>query len=463
MNARKPRILAIDDVPGNLYILGTALAGDFDLEIATSGSQGLAMAQHAVPDLVLLDIMMPEMDGLETCRRFRSDARLSSVPIIFLTALSDVESEVTGLDLGVADYISKPFHIDIVKLRIRNILQLTQLNRELRANEERMRFVLDATGDGIWDWEIDDNRVTHNEAWCRMVGLDNSFLSHSLAAYVERIHPKDLAAVEEALDDSAANGTVFNAEYRLRHGEGHYFWVSDTGQVVDRDIDGKATRMVGCLKNIDERKRSEAEIHRLAFFDSLTELPNRRLLMDRLQQAIFRNTRSSALGALFFLDMDRFKQLNDLHGHAMGDALLIQVASRLCAQVREQDTVARLGGDEFVVLLENLRPDPDNAAQSALRVGEKLLSALNAPYDLGAIKYDSSPSIGMTIFGGYGENIDNILKRADEAMYEAKAAGRNTLRSIIEKYGLPACNPIRRLNPDDGTPPQTDPLRPKES
>uniref|UniRef100_Q47F63 PAS:GGDEF protein n=1 Tax=Dechloromonas aromatica (strain RCB) TaxID=159087 RepID=Q47F63_DECAR len=443
MSPRKPRILAIDDMPGNLYTLGTALANDFDLEIATSGSQGLTMAKHSPPDLVLLDIMMPEMDGLETCRRFRSDPRLQAVPIIFLTALTDVDSEVTGLDLGVADYITKPFHLDIVKLRIRNTLKLASLNRELRASEERMRFVLDATGDGIWDWEIEFNRVSHNEAWCRMMGLDTSFLSHPLADYVERIHPEDLAAVERALDISTHENTLFTAEYRIRHSDGHYLWISDTGQVVDRDIDGKASRMVGCVKNIDERKRSEADIHRLAFFDALTELPNRRLLMDRLQQAIFHNTRNNSLGALLFLDMDHFKQLNDTHGHAMGDAMLIQVASRLRRNVREQDTVSRLGGDEFVVLLESLAPDPVSAGNAATLIGEKLLGALNSPYQLGSIKHHSSPSIGLTLFGGDNEQLDEILKRADHAMYEAKGAGRNTLRTLIDTEQLRATQPNR--------------------
>jgi diguanylate cyclase (GGDEF)-like protein/PAS domain S-box-containing protein len=437
MTQRKPRILAIDDMPGNLYTLGTALSGEFDLEIATSGSQGLAMAAHSVPDLILLDIMMPEMDGLETCRRFRSNPRLASVPIIFLTALTDTDSEVTGLNLGVADYITKPFHLDIVKLRIRNILKLMTLNRELQTSEERMRFVLEATGDGIWDWEIESNRVSHNDAWCRMVGLDNSFLQHPLNAYVELIHPDDLAAVEEALDHSANNNTIFNAEYRMRHRDGHYFWVSDTGQVVARDPDDKATRMVGCVKNIDDRKRAEDDVRHLAFFDPLTELPNRRLLMDRLQQSIIRGDRNNTLGAVFFLDMDRFKQLNDQHGHAMGDALLIQVASRLRSQVREQDTVARLGGDEFVVLLDNLHPDQATALEIATRIGEKLLATLNAPYKLGAMDYPSTPSIGLTLFGGCRESMDDILKRADVAMYEAKYAGRNTRRTVIAYFNQP--------------------------
>lgn len=438
MSERKPRILAIDDVPANLYTLGTALSADFDLEIATSGRQGLVMAKNSVPDLILLDIMMPEMDGIQTCQHFREDPRLAMVPIIFLTALSDLDSEVTGLHLGVADYIAKPFHLEIVKLRIRNTLRMMRLNRELQSSEERMRFVLDATGDGVWDWEVEHDRVSHNDAWCRMVGLDSSYLRHPLTDYVERIHPDDLEAVERALDTSAKSNTLFTAEYRLRHADGHYFWVSDTGQVVERDPDGKAMRMVGCIKNIDDRKRNEEEIHRLAFFDPLTELPNRRLLMDRLQQAIFRIKRNNDMAALMFLDMDNFKRLNDTHGHAMGDALLIQVATRLRGQVRQQDTVARFAGDEFVILLENLSPDPVQALADATEIGEKLLARLGVPYALGGLTYHSTPSIGLTLFTGVGDNIDEIMKRADQAMYQAKQSGRNTLCKEIPAPLFPA-------------------------
>lgn len=429
----KPRILAIDDVPANLYTLGTALTGEFDLQIATSGSQGLAMAAESPPDLILLDVMMPEMDGLETCRRLRSQPKLDNVPIVFLTALSDTESEISGLDLGVADYISKPFHIDVVKLRIRNILRLTFLSRELQMSEERMRFVLEASGDGIWDWTLDSDVVLHNDALCRMLGLDSRSSQHERADFRERVHPEDRDVFESALDESVCNNAPFNVEYRVRHGDGHYFWVADVGKVVSRDGNGRATRMVGCLKNIDARKRSEEDVRRLALLDPLTELPNRRLLTDRLQQSMLRSKRSKAYGALYFLDMDKFKQLNDVYGHDRGDALLIQVAARLRGQIRAQDTVARLGGDEFVVLFDTVHPDPAMALEIATRIGEKLREALNIPYHLGDMDYRSTPSIGLTLFSGLEGSIDEILKRADEAMYQAKQAGRNQLRSVIER------------------------------
>jgi diguanylate cyclase (GGDEF)-like protein/PAS domain S-box-containing protein len=192
--------------------------------------------------------------------------------------------------------------------------------------------------------------------------------------------------------------------------------------------DGSVSNYIGTFSDISRNTEAEAEIHRLAFYDPLTQLPNRRLLLDRLQQAITASARNGREGALLFIDLDNFKTLNDTLGHDKGDLLLQQVAQRLSASVREGDTVARLGGDEFVVMLEGLDVSPEEAAPQAQSVGEKILVALNEPYLLGNHKHHSTPSIGVTLFDGNQVTVDELLKRADFAMYQSKAAGRNTLR-----------------------------------
>ena len=192
--------------------------------------------------------------------------------------------------------------------------------------------------------------------------------------------------------------------------------------------DGQVSNYIGTFSDISRNSEAEAEIHRLAFYDPLTQLPNRRLLLDRLQQAITASARSGREGALLFIDLDNFKTLNDTLGHDKGDLLLQQVAQRLSDSVREGDTVARLGGDEFVVMLEGLDVSPEEAAPQAQSVGEKILVALNEPYLLGNHKHHSTPSIGVTLFGGNQDTVDELLKRADFAMYQSKSAGRNTLR-----------------------------------
>ncbi len=432
----RPKILIIDDTPENLFLLATALESEFDLQLATSGPEGIELGKASQPDLILLDVMMPEVDGYETFRRFRRQPSLKQTPIIFVTAIADLESEVAGLALGAADYITKPIKIELVRHRIRNILRLTRMERELKSSEERLSLVMNVTGEGIWDWQVHCGEVRHNMTWCRMLGLDEKHLSHPVADYANRIHSDDALAVRQAINDALIHGKPYHQEYRMRHEDGHFVWVSDRGEVVSRNANGAPERMVGSIANIDERKRNEEEIRQLAFFDPLTGLPNRRLLLDRLQQAIIKNQRSKSLGAVMFLDMDRFKQLNDLHGHAMGDALLVQVAARLVKCVRAQDTVARLGGDEFIVMLESLADLPDLAISHARRVGQNILASLNQPYQLGELSYASTPSIGLTLFAGAEDDVNAVLKRADWAMYKAKEAGRNTIRT----YGTPEEN-----------------------
>ena len=262
------------------------------------------------------------------------------------------------------------------------------------------------------------------------------------------MHPDDLGAVRRALGLclTGDGDTPYVSEHRLRHSEGHYVWVADRGQVVERNPDDTPARMVGAVKNIDERKRYEAEIHRLAFYDALTGLPNRRLLHDRLDQAFIRNGRNGTQGALLFLDMDRFKALNDSHGHAMGDRLLVEVARRLTGAVRQQDTVARLGGDEFVIMLESMAGPADTVLANARAIGHKILTALNQPYDLGGLTYSSTPSIGLALFEGNPALANETMRRADIAMYSAKANGRNNLKlydPAMEHLGPEASSPGR--------------------
>ena len=194
-----------------------------------------------------------------------------------------------------------------------------------------------------------------------------------------------------------------------------------------KNQNGVITHFVGTLTDITLRKASEEEIERLAFYDPLTQLPNRRLLQERLKSALASSHRSGQKGALLFIDLDNFKALNDTLGHDMGDLLLQQVAARLNACVRENDTVARLGGDEFVIMLEDLGELTYGSLNQSETIGQKILAAINQPFQLGTQEYLSTSSIGITLFDGH-EHSDELLKRADIAMYQAKNSGRNALR-----------------------------------
>lgn len=212
---------------------------------------------------------------------------------------------------------------------------------------------------------------------------------------------------------------------RRKNGEIFPLWLAITAVLDEK---GVATNYVGVFSDITLHKQAQDRIELLAFSDPLTELPNRRLLMDRLHHALAASARHGRCGAVLLIDLDNFKTLNDTLGHDKGDLLLQQVAQRLTTCVREGDTVARLGGDEFVVMLEGLAEYPEEAARQTEAVGEKILAALNQPYLLADVENRSTPSIGVTLFNGHQSTIEELLKRADLAMYQSKAAGRNTLR-----------------------------------
>ncbi len=222
-------------------------------------------------------------------------------------------------------------------------------------------------------------------------------------------------------------GEVWN---RRKNGEEFPSWLTITAV---RDKKGHVTNYVGSLDDITLRKMAEEEIKQLAFFDQLTGLPNRRLLADRLKHALAATCRHHHCGAMLFIDLDNFKTLNDTYGHDKGDSLLKQVAKRLSDCVREGDTVARLGGDEFIVMLETLDSDVEVAASQAEMIGEKIVASLDRPYRLGDYEHHSSASIGVAMFSGCDDVAEEILKRADMAMYQAKSAGRNTLRFFDPK------------------------------
>ena len=235
------------------------------------------------------------------------------------------------------------------------------------------------------------------------------------------------AAFYQAMDDSLLSAGVWQGEIVNRRKAGDHYpeWLTITAV---RDQHNAVTNYVATLVDISSRKAAELEINNLAFYDTLTGLPNRRLLLDRLRHALATSARSERHGALLFIDLDNFKTLNDTLGHDIGDLLLQQVALRLSHCIREGDTVARFGGDEFVVMLEQLSESLQDAATQTEAIGEKILLALNQPYDLAGHLHASTPSIGVTLFIDHELSIDELMKRADLAMYQSKAAGRNTLR-----------------------------------
>lgn len=310
-----------------------------------------------------------------------------------------------------------------------SIIKRHQLQEQINISNKRVELALRGADLGLWDLNVVTKKAVHNHRWAEMLGYQLSEMEAGHQTWLNLLHPEDAEHVVK-MADACLNNEIdeLNIEFRMRHKAGHWIWVHDKGRVLERDAFGRPLRMVGTLMDITERKNIDEEIKRLAFYDALTGLPNRRLLIDRFERALVASERNMQYGALIFIDLDNFKTLNDTLGHDKGDALLVQVAARLKTCLRDSDTVARFGGDEFVVMLDQLDAEHANAQKQVEAVGDKIIYALNQVYDLNGVSYFSSPTLGATLFNGLIDSVDDSLKRADMAMYQAKNAGKNCLR-----------------------------------
>ncbi|WP_422126808.1 EAL domain-containing protein [Thioalkalivibrio sulfidiphilus] len=295
----------------------------------------------------------------------------------------------------------------------------------LKDSESRYREVIEHVSEVIFRTDHQGRWTLLNPAWEELTGYS---IAESLGRPVSEFVSAEDSPLLEALTNQLLHGnkSQLRDELRLLTRAGEPRWVSVFVR-SSQDAEGRVIATFGTLTDITERKRAEEEIRRLAFYDSLTELPNRSLLYDRLRLAMASAARSRHHGAILFLDLDNFKDINDTLGHDVGDELLRQVASRMQGTIRETDTLARLGGDEFVIILNDLHPEQAQAAVEAETLGSKLLHLLAEPFRLGEHERHCTPSIGATLFGDGEVNVDELLKQADLAMYRAKDSGRNTL------------------------------------
>jgi diguanylate cyclase (GGDEF)-like protein/PAS domain S-box-containing protein len=319
--------------------------------------------------------------------------------------------------------------LPMVRKLIRSEQEKQAANTRLLDLEERWRFALESTSAGVWDLNVPADKILLSRQCKAMLGFAEDEIGDSMPEWFQRIHPDDLPGlllVRQKLFEGLEQN--FINEHRKRCKDGSWKWIQVRGMVVARDAQGAPLRVIGTYIDISERKAAEQRILHLASHDALTDLPNRDLLQDRVQQAIIQARRNNYPAALLFIDLDQFKAINDSLGHDVGDLLLRDVAQRLVAGVRSEDTVARQGGDEFIVLLLSMRN-----AQDAGLLAQKLLADLLLPFQIRGKELHISASIGIAIFPDDGEDVDTLLKNSDIAMYHAKEAGRNTYQFFTPK------------------------------
>lgn len=301
----------------------------------------------------------------------------------------------------------------------RDITERKQMEKSLRESEERYALAVRGANDGLWDWNLVADEIYFSPRWKAMLGYSENAIRNSPGEWFNLVHPEDLAHLNAEID-AHLQGQIddFECEYRMRDSEGSYRWMLSRGAAI-RDNTGKAVRVAGSQTDITERKATEQLLLRNALHDTLTNLPNRALFMDRLGLAVHRaKRRNDYRFAVLFLDLDRFKSVNDSLGHIIGDQLLVNVGQRLAVCLRPGDTVARLGGDEFAILLEEI-----HSVNDATDVASRIREVMKQPVRLGGQELFISASIGIALGDGEHNQAEDLLRNADVAMYRAKGRG----------------------------------------
>ena len=407
------KLLLVDDAVFARDFLLAILAevqSTIELTWRSDYASGLDGLLHGGFDVCLMDYQLGEKSGLELLREAKSlGVRL---PIIMLTGHGSAELDHQAMRAGAADYLVKgDFSADSLDRILRYLLERTRADDARRDSEERYALAMEGSNDGLWDWRVGEKKIHFSSRWKRILGFEQHELPDLLESWWSRVHEDDRFRVTHEFQAHLENPVTphFENEHRLRHKDGTWRHVLVRGKAV-RDSHGKATRMAGSLTDVTMARSR----------DPLTGLANRVLYLDRLEHSFQRAARDhSYLFALLFIDLDRFKNINDSLGHDAGDELLVAIARRLEGCVRLVDTVARLGGDEFVVLLDESR-EPDGAT----RVATRIIEELGRPFVVAGRELFTGASIGIALSGAHYKTPGELLRDADTAMYRAKAEGR---------------------------------------
>ncbi|MGI4845926.1 MAG: diguanylate cyclase [Janthinobacterium lividum] len=436
--ARQAAILIVDDAPASLGLLQEMLRGQgYRTFVAISGERALDLAQRVQPDLILLDVMLPGLDGLETCRRLKANPATGDIPVIFVSACSDTDDIVAGFDQGAADYIAKPLRLPEVIARVRAQLNFRSASQSSTQQARRLRMIVEGMDEGLMLLGQDGRIQYANPASERCLGYSGTELTG-----------RPLAAL---LAEPAANDYAAYFGRRERNEPGILERCRGTREVLLQQPDGSVRAMdlslspmasseqlyVALLHDITHHKQSETALQRAAMADPLTGIANRRQFDACLEREWQRAIRLAKPLSLLVLDVDHFKLYNDLLGHAAGDQCLQAVASTVQAHaLRATDLAARYGGEEFVLLL------PDTPYAGAAKLADSIradVERLRVPNPRSSTSDFVTVSIGVATFvPTQFDDMRALFQAADRAMYEAKAAGRNRVVAVGGGYAWEA-------------------------
>jgi diguanylate cyclase (GGDEF)-like protein len=427
------RVLVVDDDRLLRDIAGATLEGaGFTVPTAASGDAAVAACARQMPDIVLLDVEMPDGDGYQACTNIRTLPGGRDVPIVMVTGLDDPMSINLAYDAGATDFVVKPINWALLVHRIRYVLRGARTIEALRLSEQKNSALLKAVPDGIF---LVNAAGAISHCFSPLAGLPAMQAHAAAALHLNELLPQGaLARAMQCLEDTL-RGTPTAFEFPLPGSQGvprHF---------ECRYLPNAGGQVLAIVRDITQRKQTEAHIHRLAYFDALTGLPNREWIGEYLAQALTEAGERERTAALLFVDLDQFKRINDTLGHETGDALLKQVAERFSTALSYAGAsaqLARVGGDEFIAVLTG-----HPALADAELAAQRIQGALASPFVQGGYEFVVTPSIGIALFPQHGGDAQALLKNADLAMYEAKASGRNQFRLYTSAVNARA---VKRLS-----------------
>ena len=432
-------ILVVDDQPSNVHSIYQIFCDEHDVLMATSGQQALDLIEKSLPDVILLDVVMPNMDGHEVCRRLKINPLTEHIPVIFVSGNKESSDEIAGLSLQAADFIHKPFVPEVVRARVKTQLHLKHKSDQLLASQDALRLaasVFTHSKDGILMLNAQGVILDANAPFKSIQGLSNDRLigahfNELTVARGSQIDYKDIWS--ELIKHHQWSGEV---QRMNKLGESRAYLLN-ISPVLDEQ--SETTHYVGLYTDISQLKDYQNILESMARFDGLTGLPNRALMADRLNQTLVQSKRRGKSMAVCFLDLDGFKAVNDNYGHDYGDELLVGLSKRMRKALRDGDTLARIGGDEFVALVADI--DVDSAYEMVL---DRLLTAASEPIQVKDATLQVSASIGVALYPRDGEDPDTLIRHADQAMYVAKTSGKNRYQSYSAIKNLNEPTPPNR-------------------
>jgi len=437
-------VLVVDDDPAQRILLSETMT-QTGLKVwqAENGEQAIELFGQLSPDLVLMDIKMPVMDGIEACTRMRQFKELGDIPIVLITGLEDHDSIQRAFDANATDFITKPVNWPTLSLRVRYLLKASKAFRSLRESERQLSQAQRIAVLGNWEWDIGTNSLLGSDQTFNILGLQSGRLKKANETIFKLIHPDDRNKVSELIDQSDNDSNAFSTDLRLQLADQSELSVHLEGEVI-YSSDNMPLRLQGTVQDISKRKQAEEQIFNLAYYDTLTGLPNRSFFKQYARKTLIQAGRDNKKVALMFLDLDGFKRVNDTLGHDKGDELLKSISQILSKGLRATDSIAkiipsdessttlsRLGGDEFTILLGDLAD-----WKQAASVAQRVIDHLGQPVWLKDQEITITGSIGISVYPDDGEDVDTLLKNADIAMYQTKAEGKNGYKFYTEQLNV---------------------------